>query len=413
MSPHKISTVASLLDVSAYGISQNGFLPGDAPLRSLPNPYYQPWEALIGSLPEHLEGKTLRTAIDNLAVLSTDGLDTEPEWQRAYLILTMLAQGYIWQGPQPSERLPPAISIPLLAVSSHLSVLPVATYAALNLWNWTPTSVHGDICNPDNLVALHTFTGTDDESWFYVVSNAMEARAAPVLAAMLLAMQAVEQNNADGVIESLDFLAKSLVEIGELIDRMHERCDPMVFYHQIRPYLAGSKNMQAAGLPDGVFFDEGAGKGKWRRYRGGSNGQSSFIQFFDAVLGVVHEKTQDFHQEMRRYMPGPHARFLNEVCEVANIREYVESRPRDGELTLAFNDAVASLTVFRNKHLNLVSRYIIVPSRQPKPVGKSVRQDLATACSTIVSGQELVGTGGTKLLPFLKQTRDDTASTSV
>ncbi|KAF4551212.1 Indoleamine 2,3-dioxygenase-like protein 3 [Elsinoe fawcettii] len=413
MSPHRISTVSSLFDVSAYDISENGFLPGDAPLYKLTNEYYQPWESLIRQLPELLEDKTLRAAVDSLEVLSTRDLKVEPEWQRAYLILTMLAQGYIWQGPEPSEQLPSSISIPLLAVSSHLSVLPVATYAALNLWNWTPTSPNANICNPDKLTALHTFTGTDDESWFYVVSNAMEARAAPVLAAMLLAMQAVEQDNADCVIESLQFLAKSLVEIGELIDRMHERCDPMVFYHQIRPFLAGSKNMQAAGLPNGVFFDEGEGKGKWRRYRGGSNGQSSFIQFFDAALGVRHEKTEDFHQEMRRYMPGPHARFLDEVCEVANIREYVESQATDGELAVAFNEAIESLTLFRNKHLNLVSRYIILPSRQARPTGKELRQDLATACSTTVSGQELVGTGGTKLIPFLKQTRDDTSATAV
>ena len=46
--------------------------------------------------------------------------------------------------------------------------------------------------------------------------------------------------------------------------------------------------MSVAGLPKGVFYDEGDGRGEWRMYSGGSNAQSSLIQFFDIVLGVEH-----------------------------------------------------------------------------------------------------------------------------
>lgn len=166
----------------------------------------------------------------------------------------------------------------------------------MNLWNWEPTAPGLDITDPDYLRSLHTFTGTDDESWFYVVSNAMEARGGVMVQSMLEAMQAVEQHDTDCVVDSLVSLEKSLFEIGQLLERMYERCDPQVFYYHIRPFLAGSKNMAAAALPNGVFFDEGNGKGKWRTYRGGSNGQSSLIQFFDAVLGVQHLKTEEFHE---------------------------------------------------------------------------------------------------------------------
>jgi indoleamine 2,3-dioxygenase len=72
---------------------------------------------------------------------------------------------------------------------------------------------------------------------------------------------------------------------------MYEKCSPPIFYHQIRPFLAGSKNMAAAGLPDGVFYDTGNGNGKWRQHSGGSNAQSSLIQFFDIVLGIEHRST--------------------------------------------------------------------------------------------------------------------------
>ncbi|PNS19199.1 Indoleamine 2,3-dioxygenase [Sphaceloma murrayae] len=413
MSPHRVSPTTSLQDYAAYSITEHGFLPAQAPLRTLSNPYYQSWESVIQNLPILLSTKTLRTVLDDLPVLRTSDLSAESEWQRAYLILTMLAQGYIWQGPQPSERLPPAIAIPLLAVARHIQVLPVATYAALNLWNWTTLGSNVNITNPDNLQALHTFTGTDDESWFYIISDAMEARAGPVLQSMLAAMQAVERDDLLFVLGSLASLEKSLLEIGKLLERMYERCDPHVFYYQIRPFLAGSKNMAAAGLPHGVFFDEGDGRGKWRTYRGGSNGQSSLIQFFDAVLGVQHERTEDFHEEMRRYMPGPHARFLDDVTEAANIRDYVASKPGSVALNAAYNDAVTALTLFREKHMQLVSRYIIVPSRIPPKDTRPARCDLAAASSTVARKDELVGTGGTTLIPFLKQTRDDTSASRV
>ncbi len=72
---------------------------------------------------------------------------------------------------------------------------------------------------------------------------------------------------------------------------MHEHCDPQRFYHEIRPLLAGSKGMAAAGLPRGVFYDQGNGKGLWRQYSGGSNAQSSLIQLLDVFLGVDHHST--------------------------------------------------------------------------------------------------------------------------
>ncbi|PTB53962.1 hypothetical protein M431DRAFT_508997 [Trichoderma harzianum CBS 226.95] len=62
----------------------------------------------------------------------------------------------------------------------------------------------------------------------------------------------------------------------------------MTFYHRVRPFLADSKNMGAAGLPRGVFYDESDGKGEWRQLQGGSNGQSCLIQLLDVVLGIEH-----------------------------------------------------------------------------------------------------------------------------
>jgi len=145
----------------------------------------------------------------------------------------------------------------------------------------------------NNLSVLHTFTGTIDEAWFYLISVAIEARGAEIIRLMLRAMDAVRSNSPSVVADSLETLSVIFQEIGVILERMYEKCDPEVFYHQIRPFLAGSKNMVGAGLPNGVFYEEGNGRGEWRQYSGGSNAQSSLIQFFDVALGVEHQPTKN------------------------------------------------------------------------------------------------------------------------
>ncbi|KAL6710496.1 hypothetical protein ACN47E_008544 [Coniothyrium glycines] len=417
MSPHKIDVLPSPAALSQYGISKNGFLPAKTPLTRLPHNYFQPWERIIEQLPRLIEEQSIRSWVDRLPVLSTELLHSEAEWQRAHSMLAVIAQGYIWTGPEPSERLPPAITVPFLKTSEHLEVHPVATYASLNLWNWRPLHQEADLTQPENLVALHTATGTDDESWFFIISNAMEARAGPLIEKMLAAIAAVEGDDVPTIVHALQYFKQGMMRIGELLERMDERCDPQLFYHTIRPFLAGSMNMEAAGLPNGVFFDEGNGKGSWRKYRGGSNGQSSLLQFFDAVLSVDHSRSGGFHAEMRGYMPGPHARFLDDIETIANIRAYVDAHQANAQLLTAFNEAVAALSNFRDKHIALVTRYIIIPSRSAKPKNLVSRRDIASTSTKLASEkpmtQELVGTGGTKLIPFLRTSRDETSETRV
>ena len=103
MSPHKVEALPSAAALPSYGISKNGFLPANAPLTRLPNEYYQPWESIIEVLPTLIETRQIRQRVDKLPVLSTKHLQTGAEWQRAYSMLAVITQGYIWQGPEPSE----------------------------------------------------------------------------------------------------------------------------------------------------------------------------------------------------------------------------------------------------------------------------------------------------------------------
>lgn len=103
MSPHRVDYLPSRAALSQYGISKNGFLPEEAPLERLPQTCYQPWERIIEELPKLIEQQQIRAKVDALPVLDTAQLSSEAEWQRACSILALIAQGYIWTGPEPSQ----------------------------------------------------------------------------------------------------------------------------------------------------------------------------------------------------------------------------------------------------------------------------------------------------------------------
>ncbi|KIW08826.1 uncharacterized protein PV09_00756 [Verruconis gallopava] len=423
MSPYMLSvedSAAVRITLSDYDITENGFLPSQEPLSALSNSYYSQWEAIASNIPGLIRSGQIRAEVKQLPVLSTAKLHDETEWRRAYVVLAFIAHAYIWGGDKPEEILPPSVAIPFTKVSKHLELPPVATYAALCLWNYQSLDKPIDFMSSETLCMVNSLTGTEDEAWFYLISVMVEGQGARAIPLMLNAMQAASQQDYQFVIESLLELRDVIKNLGRLLERMYERCQPSVFYHEIRPMLAGSKNMAVAGLPRGVYYDSGNGQGEWMQLRGGSNAQSSLIQFFDAVLGVEHESTGEaspraanttisFHEEMRAYMPGSHRRFLEKITEVANIRPFAfaaSSHPMQAQLLGSFQAAVQALSEFRAVHMQIVARYIIIPSRQAAVPG---RLNLAVGSQAgQLNGKTLTGTGGTDLVPFLKKTREET-----
>jgi len=430
----------------------NGFLSSEPPLQSLPDAYYGPWENIVKNLQGLILSKRLHEVVDRMPVLSTDRLDGEPQWRRAYSILGFIAHAYIWGGKKPMEWVPPPLTIPFMATCKHLQLPPVATYAGLVLWNWKPIFDNERIDTLSNLDMIDTFTGSLDEKWFYLVSVAIEARGAPLIPLMLRAIEAANNGDRPTVTECLRTFAERLDELAAILTRMYDNCDPHVFYHRLRPFLAGSKNMADAGLPNGVIFDNGGpiNKQRYVQFSGGSNAQSSLIQFFDVVLSVQHRPTgthahdsnqefgrkkpsppePSFIHEMRKYMPGPHARFLEAVGTVTNIREFVRQNKQDRSLSVAFDACLAMLSAFRDKHIQMVSRYIIIKSRevkQNKPEEKKQQQrgqqekmELPMRPKSAAGHRQeekdrknLRGTGGTSLIPFLRQARDETGEPAV
>lgn len=85
----------------------------------------------------------------------------------------------------------------------------------------------------ENLTSLHTFTGTVDEAWFYLISVSMEARGGEIIPAVMRAMDAVRTNDSKVIRDCLLSFAESIHDIGVLLERIYEKCELEVFYHRI------------------------------------------------------------------------------------------------------------------------------------------------------------------------------------
>lgn len=283
-------------------------------------------------------------------------------------------------------------------MSEHLEINPCATFAVFCLWNTTikpNTPLDNRNVGPDQIASKYSFTGTKDEEWFYVVSAAIEVQGGGLISLLLEAINAVQSQNARRLAQLLTRISPHLREISHILERMYEKCSPEVFYRQLRPFLAGSSKMSEAGLPQGIFYEDANGHGEWRTYSGGSNAQSSLIQLCDIVLGLDQSKA-NFTEEMRNYMPGAHKRFLEFMSRASTVREFIKSATEDLTLSEAYNDAVLQLVSIRTQHIQMVSRYILVPASDERQAGHNPRIG------------HTKGTGGTTLMPFLKLARDTT-----
>ncbi|KAF9110557.1 hypothetical protein BGX27_006193 [Mortierella sp. AM989] len=418
----------SLPILSDYDISPvTGFLPAEPPLQILPDPYFAPWEETFQQFNGLLLASRLRQRAQELPVLDASRLKTKAEQRRAYLILCMLSHAYVWGKHEvAAESLPASLAVPWQKVADMLEIQPVLTHAAVVLWNWRLLYKDGprDLSNLDTLATL---SGSSDESWFYLVTTAIEATGAPVLAKILNAIQLVRDEDVSGLVQELQSIRGIIEELVAVLRRMFEKCDPYVFYWKVRPYLAGWENMAEAGLPDGVKY-EGVGNGEFKKLAGGSAAQSSLIHTLDIAFGVEHHPTgfrpnkakagsghageqtngssaasstvtngqthnsynqasattngaskpapgpTNFIQKMRFYMPGPHRNFLTHLTDVANIRSFVASKAAETEngnrpenvekLITVYDECVHQIKVFRDVHIQMVTLYIVMQANR-------------------------------------------------
>lgn len=277
-----------------------------------------------------------------------------------------------------------------MKVSDYLGMNPVLCHASVALWNYQLVDPKGPI-DLSNMEALATFTGTSDESWFHNVTAFVEISGAPCLPEILSAIQL--DNEPDQLEIHLNKIRDALIQMNLALPRLFEKLDPKVFYCQIRPFLSG---WTSDPLPRGLKYGD-----EYRSYSGASAAQSCLIATLDVALGVEHyghsSKPNEFMQAMRQYMPKPHREFLEMVQAKSLIRPCVMQLENTHKTVLAYNACVHQLKLFRDKHVQIVSLYIINQAR------KESQADT----------KELKGTAGASVIPFLKKSRDETNETKI
>ena len=118
-------------------------------------------------------------------------------------------------------------------------------------------------------------------------------------------------------------------------------------------------------------------------------------------------------------MPAPHRRFLALIATKVNIRAFVESSTDEVCLQEAYNRCLAALANYRTKHLQMVSRYIVIPSREalgsksgvetePGTAGRVASCKVPTDAKRAENRKPALGTGGTAPIEFLKRVRSET-----
>ena len=379
--------------LSDFDISEKtGFVPEVPPISRLDNAIFSRWEELMDQLPAMIESSKLREQVDQLPEVefSEKTLKSEQEWRRAYLVLTFLSQGYIWMEGEKGlmNKIPKKLAMPWCTVAEHVTLQPVITYACTVHCNYELIDPKGPV-GEDNLRAIATFTGTEDESWFYIAAIFVETAAVPGLKAMEQIFNAMAIDDHESVAKDLKIVAECLDNMRVGLNRMYERCDPKVFYLDVRPFQAGSKGLEA--FPDGIIY-EGVDP-PLRQYHGASAAQNSAIHAYDIFLGTRHTGSDlEFLQTMRHYMPRKHREFLEMLSQQPSVHDFaVHSGNR--ELIKSYNQAVDAFGEFRSSHVVLVTRYIVMQKKH------SVNASL-----------EDKGTGGTPFMTFLKQVRDDTVA---
>jgi indoleamine 2,3-dioxygenase len=372
-----------LMDFPTYEVDlERGFLPAEDPLQELP-PGFEAWERLARQLPALLLTDRLRPALEHLPVLDSGRLESTRELERAMLLLSVLGNASVWAGEPPVCRVPAGVAVPWWEVAGRLGRPPIAAHASLVLHNWRRLDERAPL-SLDNLALLQPFLGGMDEQWFFLVTAAIEAAGAPALPALVEAQEAVASEGTgrvEAVAGRLEVVAGVVARLSALLQRMPERCDPYIFYHRVRRWLAGWP-------APGVVY-EGVRDEPLVLY-GGSAAQSSLLQALDAGLGIHHQAPEaaGFLGAMRAYMPPAHRRFLEALESGPSMRGFVrEQAEKAPGLLERYEGCIGALERFRRLHQAYATLYI---ARQAPQASR------------------LEGTGGTSFVPFLEAVRRET-----
>lgn len=350
-----------------------GFLLNPDPDESLSS-YFESWDQAARHLPEWISEGTLEKEVTRLPFKDPGRIGSKGELERAMLILSFLGNSLVHTSKK-QVTIPRNLAVPWRYVATRLNRPPSLSHASAVLANWRRNN-RDEAIALGNIEPLVTFTRTEDEKWFYMVTVQIEAQAASAVMALALALEACTSNNLESVVHQLKVIRNTLRLMTASLKRMKEGCSPGIFYSRIRPFLASYAD---------VGYDMG-GRVVTESWHGGSAAQSSVLQLLDAAFMVRHTETgaKEYMKEMLRYMPAKHAQLVRYMADSTQLEEAAQ---KDRTVQAFMNKVVETLHEFRTEHFKIAHEYIVAQARVD---------------------ERLEGTGGTDVSFFLKTMRDGT-----
>ena len=383
--------IATQMELNDFCISsKTGFLPPQ-PVKALQGDYFSEWEKLVQGLRLLIRDKCVKRAVEDLPEVefSDRTLSTEEEWQRAYVILSFIAHSFIFETRNASESsespvvLPSKVAVQWLRTAEYVGVPPAATYAAVVLYNYAIADPKKPL-NADNLKTSLTFTGSSEESWFYIVHVLEELAATTGLNSIISGYSAMADKDNKSLGRNLKVVAATLCEMKSTLRMIKTNCSAKFYLFDLLPFV---------DFPEcGVIYDGVSSEVK--HYRSASGAQDSAIPAFSIFLGIKYGKEErETLDDFSLYMPAKHRDFLTTLSKQPSVKLYVEES-RDSELIQCYDEAVSALTTFRSDHIRLVTSYVINAQRlHGEPTTEADKSS-----------------GAAPFMKFLKNVRDNTKS---
>ena len=381
----------------------HGFLPATVPP---PQPRLLRAEELLTRLPELVSDHSVTEAIATLPevdlpnLLAACATPLEAEMLAEWAALVYAFLGYAYLRGDAVLTLPRTIAVPWHAAAAAVGRAPTLDYVATVL------------ANP---AGIATFTGLEDERFFYEHHVRIERAAAPAVGALARASSMRWRLSPTELTRALEGVAIGVKAMAELLPEMAVGCGPEVFHGVIRDCLAGIGGRVEF---EGVRDVDGA---PYRRTLTGASGaQSAVMPCVDAFLGIGHagrHELQEWSGDALAHLPPPHRALLLRLRARAPGSTAVVQRTIDRlgsgggsgggwpvgaatakasaeqaeALRAAHGACIEALGAFRKAHMALVRSYIIQPDKAARPGSPT----------TIVSTPPLLGTGGSELSGFL------------
>lgn len=106
-------------------------------------------------------------------------------------------------------------------------------------------------------------------------------------------------------------------------------------------------------------------------------------------------------------MPPVHRKLIEDISIQPSLKRFVQQQASE-QLTQAFQNCVTKLLALRNYHISIVCRFITVPAaraRQIRDQTFEVEEEIISKAPAVLEER---GTGGSSIMMFLKNVRNET-----